>query len=272
MTKPSVTTQAVKAAPLTYEELDTNFTNLRDSTVSLTAGASGTPVTADLNGNITLIAGTGITLAGNNTTKEITINSSGGGGNAFGTIAVSGQVSVLADQINDTLTLIGGTGITITTNAINDSITFTATGDSTPRIPVVGTHATNRQVIYAQDNPQGGRDIWIRDDNDTQFPTSFFRLHGGGSGTSNTVRQTQLTSSAEILMQCNRNNSSTPNSYTFIGPIATVAEFNLGAVILPRITTVQRNALYTTQPGSIIFNTTTENFEGYNGTSWVTIG
>jgi hypothetical protein len=80
VTKPSVTTHAVKAAPLTYTELDTNFTNLRDATLSVTAGTGGTQVTADLNGNITLVAGTGITLTGNNTNKTIVIDSESGGG------------------------------------------------------------------------------------------------------------------------------------------------------------------------------------------------
>lgn len=43
---------------------------------------------------------------------------------AFGTIVVSGQSNVVADAAPDTLTLVAGTGITITTNAGADSITF----------------------------------------------------------------------------------------------------------------------------------------------------
>lgn len=48
----------------------------------------------------------------------------------FKTIAVSGQSDVVADSATDTLTLIAGSNITITTNATNDSITIasTATG------------------------------------------------------------------------------------------------------------------------------------------------
>jgi hypothetical protein len=44
----------------------------------LTAGTGGTAVTADLNGNITLVAGTGVTLTGDNTAKTITVTASGG--------------------------------------------------------------------------------------------------------------------------------------------------------------------------------------------------
>jgi len=53
--------------------------------------------------------------------------SGGGGGNAFGTIAVSGQSDVVADAAPDTLTLVAGTNITITTNAGTDSVTINST-------------------------------------------------------------------------------------------------------------------------------------------------
>lgn len=79
MAKPAITKRTTKGAALTYSELDTNFQNLADATVTLTAGTGGTQVTADLNGNITVVAGTNITVTGDNTTKTITINSTGGG-------------------------------------------------------------------------------------------------------------------------------------------------------------------------------------------------
>lgn len=48
--------------------------------------------------------------------------------NIFQTVAVSGQSNVVADSTSDTLTLVNGTGISITTNALTDSITFTNSG------------------------------------------------------------------------------------------------------------------------------------------------
>ena len=78
MAKPAVTLRAVKGSPLTYVELDDNFTNLKDATVTVTAGTGGTAVTADLNGTITLVAGSNVTLTGDNTAKTVTINSTGG--------------------------------------------------------------------------------------------------------------------------------------------------------------------------------------------------
>ena len=48
----------------------------------------------------------------------------GGGGDSFGTIGVSGQSNIVAEQENDTLTLVGTNGVTITTDASTDTVTF----------------------------------------------------------------------------------------------------------------------------------------------------
>lgn len=95
MAKPSVTTRTTKGAALTYSELDANFTNLRDATLTLTAGTGGTAVTADLNGTITLVAGTNITLTGDNSAKTITITATGTSGLAID--GTSGDYECAAD-------------------------------------------------------------------------------------------------------------------------------------------------------------------------------
>ncbi len=48
--------------------------------------------------------------------------------NLFGTIAVSGQSNVVADTTSDTLTLVAGSNVTITTDASTDSVTIAASG------------------------------------------------------------------------------------------------------------------------------------------------
>ena len=55
--------------------------------------------------------------------------SQGGGSssNSFNTIAVAGQNSVIADSSADTLTLTAGSNVTLTTDDVNDAITFSST-------------------------------------------------------------------------------------------------------------------------------------------------
>ena len=53
---------------------------------------------------------------------------SGGSQNLFSTISVAGQSDVVADATTDTLTLVAGSNMTITTNATSDTITFTSSG------------------------------------------------------------------------------------------------------------------------------------------------
>lgn len=114
MAKPSITFRNTKGSALTYTELDQNFTNLKDATVTLQAGTGGTDVVSDLNGKITLVAGTGVTLTGDNTAKTVTINSSLnslntspiviGTGSGEAVLASNGAhaVSIRPDSGNDT--------------------------------------------------------------------------------------------------------------------------------------------------------------------------
>ena len=51
-----------------------------------------------------------------------------GSQNLFSTIAVSGQSNVVADSATDTLTLVAGSNMTITTNAGTDTVTFASSG------------------------------------------------------------------------------------------------------------------------------------------------
>ena len=79
---------------------------------------------------LTLVAGSNVTLTTNASGDSVTIAASGGGGtqNLFSTIAVSGQSDVVADSTTDTLTLVAGSNITLTTDASTDSITIASSG------------------------------------------------------------------------------------------------------------------------------------------------
>lgn len=64
MAKPSVTLRTTKGTPLTYDELDENFENLRDATLTVTDGTTSTAL--DLNSTLEFTAGANITLTENN--------------------------------------------------------------------------------------------------------------------------------------------------------------------------------------------------------------
>lgn len=61
--------------------------------------------------------------------------------NAFATVAVSGQSNVVADSKTDTLTLIAGNNMNLTTDATGDSVTITLgiyVGTTAPANPYTG--------------------------------------------------------------------------------------------------------------------------------------
>ena len=53
---------------------------------------------------------------------------SGGSANAFGTVNVAGQNNIVANATSNTLIVVAGTGIVLTTDNVNSSITIAATG------------------------------------------------------------------------------------------------------------------------------------------------
>jgi hypothetical protein len=76
---------------------------------------------------LTLVAGTGITIATNAGADSVTITNSVTAANSFSIVAVTGQSNVEADSATDTLTIAAGTGISITTDASTDTVTITST-------------------------------------------------------------------------------------------------------------------------------------------------
>jgi hypothetical protein len=67
-----------------------------------------------------------------------TVVGGGGSGMSFSTIAISGQGSVVADSAADTLTLIAGSNITLTTVPSNDIIIIDAAGGTLPTRTTAG--------------------------------------------------------------------------------------------------------------------------------------
>jgi len=74
---------------------------------------------------------------------------------AFRTFAVAGQSSVVAETTQDTLTLVAGSNITLTTNATTDTITISATGGGGGSGDVTGPASSTDNAITRFDSTTG---------------------------------------------------------------------------------------------------------------------
>lgn len=232
MTKPAVTLRGTKGSPLTNAELDTNFENLRDATITLQANTSGTNVVADLNGTITLVAGSGVNITGNNTSKTITIT------NTFG----SGTLNSDSIQIGDATTAdivfepppgYASKDVAFTTDQFilasqtsanvirgdKGSLTLATYKES---YPFTGGETAGASIVFDQDG-SGGSTIAITAENTA--------LNFGGVSNDTTI---------EVQ----------------------------GQFVVDNLTGSEISALGAAQ-GAIVFNTTTSKFQGYDGTTWV---
>ena len=101
--------------------------NNSNATIDLVA----TGVTAGTYGNATTVPQITVDTYGRIQNIDLVAGQGGGSGSgnaglAFDTIVVAGQTNVSAETAEDNLTLVAGSGISITTDAANDAITFTA--------------------------------------------------------------------------------------------------------------------------------------------------
>lgn len=119
--------QWVQPSTTTFGGFGSNGASNNFSTISV-AGQSNIVASSPAD-SLTFVAGSNITITTNPSTDAITINATAVEGtvsNSFTTIAVSGQSNVIADSSTDTLTLVAGPNINITTNATTDSIIISA--------------------------------------------------------------------------------------------------------------------------------------------------
>ena len=104
-------------------------TNSAQATTAFTSIAvtGGSTIVADsATDTLEIEGGTNITILADSNTDKLTINAASVTQDTYRNIAVSGQNSLTADQPGDTVTFVEGTGVTITTNSTNDTVTFAA--------------------------------------------------------------------------------------------------------------------------------------------------
>ena len=128
----------------TQSTIQITSTAVTNSFANIIVSGNDTVTATNSAESLTLLAGSNIQISTNNETKTIIIAASGGGGggaasNSFVTISVSGQNNVVADTSSDTLTLVAGSGMSITTDNSTDAITFVNSANTYSQINVGGT-------------------------------------------------------------------------------------------------------------------------------------
>jgi len=125
---------ALEYDTLTFSDIGSTPTSLSGYgiTDSLQIGTSSTTALAGNTSIPTVL--TDLTIADGSGGQVLQTNGSGSfsftdqsGGNAFKTISVAGQSDVVADSASDTLTVVAGNNITLSTNPGGDSITIAST-------------------------------------------------------------------------------------------------------------------------------------------------
>ena len=108
-----------------------------------------------------IVGGTNMTATYDDAAGTLTLAATGGAANAFSTLAVSGQSNVVADASTDTLTLVAGTGMTLTTDASADSITFASTSTGGGSMPFTEFDGTTDDIVLSSQSTGGALPVTL---------------------------------------------------------------------------------------------------------------
>ena len=112
------------------------------------SGLSGS-LTKLTNGTSYLAAGANVTIT-SGSSGQVTIAATSTVDSGFKIISVAGQDNVVAESVGDTLTLVAGNNISITTDAASDSITIASTVQRTKTVYAVSaSHETGTPLVVA---------------------------------------------------------------------------------------------------------------------------
>lgn len=210
-------------------------------------------------------------------TNNFAFRDSAGGANIYTTDGSLTSVRALSLN-NFPLSIVGNSSNNSSRFHANGNITFgnisAVTNDSTYRLNIMGnaSGASNVLSLIMRPSVAGGQRITFSQNNDVYnilHSTTHFIISnsggimtlGGGSG-------------QRTVLGCNKDDALTPVTIgyeSWRGPSASAildVRSTTQGFLPPRMTTAQRDAISSPATGLIIYNTTTNKHQGYNGTTW----
>ena len=243
----------------------------RQGLSTLSVDLDGRYVTSS--GVTSIATSTGLSGGTITSTGTLTNTDRGSQQSIFKNIAVSGQNTVIADNNNDTLTLVAAGGMTITTNSATDTITFNPNDDNSNNFVTggnvtSGTVTLNRSglsnVSFAINNSQitnGAGYITAGSlpsvGNGTLTVTGGTGMSGSGTFTANQSGNTTITLNNSIT-----NNNQLTNGRNFTVSGSNISQFANNSGYITSSGSISGNAATSTK-----FSTGRTNYKGVTDTS-----